>query len=111
MRPLLIMTGVAIATFAIGASQSPASAQTPTSLASVVATPLRIGGLPADHTRLDAGHSWRFDVPERQRGAFSSDHRHWSWLFPTTAVPPFASDPLQRRHWWLDPLLRRHRWQ
>ena len=110
MRPLLIMTCVAIATFAIGASESPASAQAPTSLASV-ATPLRIGGLTANHARLDAGHTWRFDVPGSHRGAFRGDHRHWSWVFPTTAAPPFASDPLQRRDWRLDPLLRRHRWQ
>ena len=35
-------------------------------------------------------------------------HRHWSWLFPNSAVAPYGSDPLQRRHRWQDPLLRRH---
>ena len=43
--------------------------------------------------------------------AASVPRRTWSWLFPITPVPPFASDPLMRRHWWQDPLLRRHWWR
>ena len=108
-RPLIIAASVALAMCAIDSSQSPASAQTATTRAPV-ATPLP-ETLTATHTLPNASPARPRAAWDREpRGLFRVHDRHWSWLFPRTAVAPFGSDPLQRRHWWADPLLRRHRW-
>lgn len=110
MRPLVIVAaGVALATFAIAGSHSPANAQTPPTLLSLPTPQL---GFTSNRTRLDATPAWHVDTRDReQRAGFRMHDRHSSWLFPRTAVAPFGSDPLQRRHWWADPLLRRHWWE
>ena len=106
MRRLLITATAVALTFAFDGTQSPASGQTVITRPSM-ATPLR--GT-ARRTLFDAAPAWQIDLREREHARFRVHDRHWSWLFPRTAVAPFGSDPLQRRHWWADPLLRRHWW-
>ena len=93
----------------IGSGSRLAYAQTGTSVPSI-ATRDRLTAVAGDRV-LDT-RTARAIVTLRARpdGSMFTARRHWPWLFPNTAVPPFASDPLQRRHWWLDPLLRRHWW-
>ena len=108
-RPLIIAAAVVLAMYAIHGHQSQASAQTATTRAAV-AMPLH-EILTARHTLPDATAARRQTAWDLEpNGLFRVHDRHWSWLFPRTAVAPFGSDPLQRRHWWADPLLRRHRW-
>lgn len=73
------------------------------------ATP-RIGALIVTDRLVGSG-STSGALDTRIAGPRYAPHRHWSWLFPNTPVPPFASDPLMRRHWWLHPMLRRHWWK
>ena len=109
MRRLLITATAVALTLAFDSNQSPVSAQTVTTRPSV-ATPLR-GTFTTTRTLFDAAPALQIDMRDRERARFRVHERHWSWLFPRTAVAPFGSDPLQRRHWWADPLLRRHWWR
>lgn len=112
MRRLsIIATALALTVFAIHGSQSPASAQALTARPFVTA-PL-LGSLTATHALVDAAPAWQVNARDReQRARFRMHDRHSSWLLPLprSAVAPFGSDPLQRRHWWADPMLRRHWW-
>ena len=110
MRRLLVVASVvALTVFVFDDSQSLVSAQLVTTRPTP-ATPL-LGTFAATRTLLDAAPAWRVDARDRECAGFRIHDRHWSWLFPRTAVAPFGSDPLQRRHWWADPLLRRHWWE
>jgi hypothetical protein len=72
----------------------------------------RIGPLLIGHGLVGSGADQRPGaIDQHAAGPRYVPRHHWSWLFPNTPVPPFASDPLARRHWWLDPLLRRHSWK
>lgn len=109
MKRLLIIAAV-LTMFAVDGSQALVSAQ-PATRGPSAATP-RLGTLTATRSFLDTVPARRVDLRDiEQRQGFRVHDRHWSWLFPHAAVPPFASDPLQRRHWWADPLLRRHWWE
>lgn len=111
MRWLSIVASVvALTVFVFDGSQSLVSAQ----MVATRPTPAPpLGTFAATRTLLDAAPAWRVDAGTRERAGFRMHvhDRHWSWLFPRTAVAPFGSDPLQRRHWWADPLLRRHWWE
>lgn len=88
-----------------------AAAQTSASRSSVRAAQA-IREATVDRTVFDrTAAQWFAMRSERAIRAAYGPHRHWSWLFPSTPVPPFASDPLMRRHWWQDPLLRRDWWR
>ena len=77
-----------------------------------IAPAQRIGPLLIDRGFVGSMVESPSGVPDqRPTGPRYVPHRHWSWLFPNGPVPPFASDPLMRHHWWLDPLLRRHWWR
>lgn len=90
-----------LAALIIDGAPTTARAQTPAAR--------RIGALIVDEGFAGSGLNPRSGaLVQRATGPRYVPHRHWSWLFPSTPVPPFASDPLMRRHWWLDPLLRRH---
>ena len=93
----------------IGGGPAPANAQTPTALSSVRSQ----GGstLAMNPALLDSRATSPIGSFNTRVVRVFVPHRHWSWLFPNSAVAPFGSDPLQRRHRWQDPLLRRHWWQ
>lgn len=107
MRRAQIVAGCLVAMLIVGSGTS-ATAQTPASRSTVAAVQ-RVDALTADRALFDvnAGRPFR-TRDENVSGPVYVPHRHWSWLFPSTPVPPFASDPLMRRHWWVDPMLRRH---
>lgn len=109
MRTTQTVATCLLAALLIGVSPAPAHPQTLTTLSSL---------------RSEGGNTFAWERAlsdsraTRLPGRFDAraprgfvPHRHWSWLFPHSAVAPFASDPLERRHRWQDPLLRRHWWQ
>ena len=108
MRATLILVTSLLALLII-AGGTPARAQTPASLSSLTSR----GGsaLAVDRARFDSRATRPIGPFDARAPRGFVPHRHWSWLFPNSAVAPFGSDPLQRRHRWQDPLLRRHWWQ
>ena len=108
MRATLILVTSLLALLIIG-DRTSATAQTPTALSSLRSQ----GGsaLAVDRAMLDSRATRPIGPFDARAPRAFVPHRHWSWLFPNSAVAPFGSDPLQRRHRWLDPLLRRHWWQ
>lgn len=107
MKRCLVIVA-ALTMFGVNGAQSLVSSQ-PTIMGAAM-PPLTT--LSAKRTPIDAAPAWRVDMRDVEQGReFHVHDRHWSRLFPRGAVPPFGSDPLQRRHWWADPLLRRHWWE
>lgn len=91
MRRVQIVTACLVAMLIVG-SRTPATAQTTTSR-STVAAAQRIGALTMDRALLDVNAERPFGTrDEGGSGRVYVPHRHWSWLFPSTRVPPFASD-------------------